>query len=225
MKWQSFKGWTLTLNDSKGWVQSVPCQLLLFLLETFLGFACLDLKRCGCCNYWWRCHLKGQLWDRSPGHWQTTVHVSLQKKKKNKTNFSQKQGVCLESPMATTARGCWEGEISTTVSKLLTPRQRGSRGRGAGASDRENLAWMAAFPSPRRKAGVEQPISQISWGNWLLSFWQSKQKGNAINTATLIWYTVYRGEGLIVYLSTGGYRLTLICNLHVYLFPPFPLSL
>lgn len=123
------------------------------------------------------------------------------------------------------ARGCWEGEISTTVSKLLTPRQRGSRGRGAGASDRENLAWMAVFPSPRRKAGVEQPISQISWGNWLLSFWQSKQKGNAINTATLIWYTVYRGEGLIVYLSTGGYRLTLICNLHVYLFPPFPLSL
>lgn len=148
------------------------------------------------------------------------------KKKKTKLIFHRNKGFVLSHLwLRLQARGCWEGEISTTVSKLLTPRQRGSRGRGAGASDRENLAWMAAFPSPRRKAGVEQPISQISWGNWLLSFWQSKQKGNAINTATLIWYTVYRGEGLIVYLSTGGYRLTLICNLHVYLFPPFPLSL
>lgn len=146
--------------------------------------------------------------------------------KKTKLIFHRNKGFVLSHLwLWLQARGCWEGEISTTVSKLLTPRQRGSRGRGAGASDRENLAWMAAFPSPRRKAGVEQPISQISWGNWLLSFWQSKQKGNAINTATLIWYTVYRGEGLIVYLSTGGYRLTLICNLHVYLFPPFPLSL
>lgn len=147
MKWQSFKGWTLTLNDSKGWVQSVPCQLLLFLLETFLGFACLDLKRCGCCNYWWRCHLKGQLWDRSPGHWQTTVHVSLQKKKKNKTNFSQKQGVCLEPPMATTAsQGVLGRRDFHNSLQTADPKAEGEQGEGSGSQ------WQ-------RKPGVDGGVS------------------------------------------------------------------
>lgn len=141
MKWQSFKGWTLTLNDSKGWVQSVPCQLLLFLLETFSGFACLDLKRCGCCSYWWRCHLKGQLWDRSPGHWQTTVHVSF--KKKQNWFFTETRGLS----WATYGYDCKPGgagkERFPQQSPNCWPQGRG----GAGGGERE-------------------PVTEKTWRGW-----------------------------------------------------------
>lgn len=221
MKWQSFKGWTLTLNDSEGWGQSVRSLSVAFIFAGVIFGIRVSWPEA----VWM---LLVALPSKRPAlgpQPRTLANNRACLFAKNLIFHRYKGFVLSHLRPQLQAGGCWEGEISTTVSKLLTPRQRGSRGRGAGASDRENLAWMAVFPSPRRKAGAEQPISQISWGNWLLSFWQSKQKGNAINAATLIWYTVYSAEGLIVYLSTGGYRLALICNLHVYLFPPFPLSL
>lgn len=61
-----------------------------------------------------------------------------------------------------------------------------NRGRAVGGSDRENLACMAELPSAGLGAGVGQP----SWGLTTV-FLQSKQRGNARNMATSIWYIMY----------------------------------
>lgn len=61
-----------------------------------------------------------------------------------------------------------------------------NRGRAVGGSDRENLVCMAELPL----AGLGVGVGQLSWGLTAVLL-QSKQRGNARNMATLIWYIMY----------------------------------